>query len=68
MDVAEVERWLARDPLDLARARLIDLGLTEDALAAKDAEIDQYMDRAVDNALKAPYPDPRQDGGSEFKG
>ena len=63
----EVDRWLARDPLDLARARLSDLGLSEDDLAGKDAEIDAQMDRAVENALAAAYPDPAQDGGSEFK-
>jgi acetoin:2,6-dichlorophenolindophenol oxidoreductase subunit alpha len=64
----EVESWLARDPLDLARGRLIDLGLGEGDLDAKDAEIDGQMDRAVENALAAPYPDPAQDGGSEFRG
>jgi TPP-dependent pyruvate/acetoin dehydrogenase alpha subunit len=63
----EVERWLVRDPLDLTRARLLDLGLSEDDLARKDAEIDAQMDRAVENALAAQYPDPAQDGGSEFK-
>jgi acetoin:2,6-dichlorophenolindophenol oxidoreductase subunit alpha len=63
----EVDRWLARDPLDLTRARLLDLGLEEEKLAAKDAEIDAQMDRAVENALAAPYPDPSQDGGTEFK-
>src|SRR5918992_1465361 len=36
----EVERWLARDPLDLARARLLDLGLDEDDVSAKDAEVE----------------------------
>jgi acetoin:2,6-dichlorophenolindophenol oxidoreductase subunit alpha len=64
----EVERWLGRDPLDFTRARLLDLGLSQDDLAAKDAEIDRYMERAIGNALKAPYPDPGQEGGSEFKG
>jgi TPP-dependent pyruvate/acetoin dehydrogenase alpha subunit len=64
----EVERWLARDPLDLARARLLDLGLEEDDLAAKDSEIEAWMDRAVENALAAPYPDPEQESGTEFKG
>ena len=63
----EVERWLARDPLDLARARLLDMGLSEEKLAAKDAEIDALIDRAVENALAAPYPDPEQDSGTEFK-
>jgi pyruvate dehydrogenase E1 component alpha subunit len=64
----EVERWLARDPLDLARARLLDLGLSEDELAAKDAEIDEQMDRAIEGALAADYPDPERDAGTEFKG
>jgi hypothetical protein len=26
------------------------------------------MDRAVENALAAPYPDPEQEAGTEFKG
>jgi hypothetical protein len=26
------------------------------------------MERAVDNALAAPYPDPEQESGAEFKG
>jgi TPP-dependent pyruvate/acetoin dehydrogenase alpha subunit len=64
----EVERWLARDPLDLARARLLEMGLSEEELDEKDAEIEAQMDRAVENALAAPYPDPDQDSGTEFKG
>ena len=63
----EVESWLARDPLDLARARLLDLGLGEDELAAKEAEIDAHMNRAVEGALAADYPDPAQHAGTEFK-
>jgi acetoin:2,6-dichlorophenolindophenol oxidoreductase subunit alpha len=63
----EVDRWLARDPLDLARARLLDLGLSEDDLTATDAEVDAQMDRAVEAALAAPYPDPAQQSGSEFR-
>jgi acetoin:2,6-dichlorophenolindophenol oxidoreductase subunit alpha len=63
----EVQSWLARDPLDLARARLLDLGLSEDDLSAKEAEIDAQMDRAVEGALAAAYPDPERDGGTEFK-
>ena len=63
----EVERWLARDPLRLATARLLELGLREDELAATDADIDAHMDRAIQAALAAPYPDPARDSGSEFK-
>jgi acetoin:2,6-dichlorophenolindophenol oxidoreductase subunit alpha len=63
----EVESWLARDPLDLTRARLLDLGLSEDDLSAKEAEIDSQMNRAAEGALAAAYPDPVRDGGTEFK-
>jgi acetoin:2,6-dichlorophenolindophenol oxidoreductase subunit alpha len=63
----EVENWLARDPLDLTRARLIDLGLSSQDLAAKEAEIDAQMDRAVEGALAAAYPDPESGAGTEFK-
>jgi acetoin:2,6-dichlorophenolindophenol oxidoreductase subunit alpha len=63
----EVENWLARDPLELARARLLDLGLSSDELAAKEAEIDAQMDRAVEAALAAPYPDPDSVAGTEFR-
>ena len=63
----EVESWLARDPLDLARARLLDLGLSEDDVSAKEAEIDAHMNRAVEGALAADYPDPAQHAGTEFK-
>ena len=63
----EVERWLARDPLDLARARLLDLGVSEDEVVAKEAQIDEQMDRAIEAALAAGYPDPAREGGSEFK-
>jgi acetoin:2,6-dichlorophenolindophenol oxidoreductase subunit alpha len=54
----EVESWLARDPLALTRARLLDLGLGQEDLAAKDAEIESQMDRAVEGALAAACPDP----------
>jgi acetoin:2,6-dichlorophenolindophenol oxidoreductase subunit alpha len=64
----EVERWLARDPLDLVRARLLELGVAEDELAGVESEVDEEMDRAVEAALAAPYPDPERDAGTEYKG
>jgi acetoin:2,6-dichlorophenolindophenol oxidoreductase subunit alpha len=63
-----VERWLARDPLDLVRARLLELGVAEDELAGVESEVDEEMDRAVEAALAAPYPDPERDAGTEYKG
>ena len=56
----EVERWLARDPLDLARARLLDLGVTE----AERSRGEERRDRRADGRARsrtrsrAPYPDP----------
>jgi acetoin:2,6-dichlorophenolindophenol oxidoreductase subunit alpha len=63
----EVENWLARDPLELTRARLLDLGLSSEELAEKEAEIDSRMERAVEGALAAAYPDPESAAGTEFK-
>jgi pyruvate dehydrogenase E1 component alpha subunit len=62
----EVERWLARDPIGLTRARLLDLGLPEDEIAATEADIRAQLDRAVEAALAAPYPDPVEDAATEF--
>ena len=57
----EVERWLERDPLKLARERLLGMGADVEAAerAAREA-----MDRAVEAALASPYPEPG--GASEY--
>ena len=62
----EVERWLARDPLTVARSRLLELGVAEPDIAEVEDGTRARMDRAVEAALAAPYPDPHADGGSEF--
>jgi acetoin:2,6-dichlorophenolindophenol oxidoreductase subunit alpha len=62
----EVERWLERDPLKLTRAKLLDLGLGEDAIATAEEEVKAGLDRAIAAALAAPYPDPAQDGAREY--
>jgi TPP-dependent pyruvate/acetoin dehydrogenase alpha subunit len=62
----EVERWLARDPLKLTRAKLLDLGLGEDEIAAAEEEVKAGLDRAIEAALAAPYPDPAQDAAREY--
>ncbi len=54
----EVERWLARDPLDIARERLLGAGLPEEAIAAVEEATRRDLDAAVEEALAAPYPDP----------
>jgi acetoin:2,6-dichlorophenolindophenol oxidoreductase subunit alpha len=63
----EVERWMARDPLHLARARLIEEGLTEEQIAAVEEATNGLMEHAVEAALAAPYPDPEHGAGTEFR-
>jgi acetoin:2,6-dichlorophenolindophenol oxidoreductase subunit alpha len=62
----EVERWRARDPLTIARARLLELGVAEADIAEVEDATRARMDRAVEAALSAPYPDPASDGATEF--
>jgi TPP-dependent pyruvate/acetoin dehydrogenase alpha subunit len=64
---AEVERWLARDPLKIARARLLEEGLGEEQLVAAEESTSALMEQAVQTALDAPYPDPDLDAATEFR-
>jgi TPP-dependent pyruvate/acetoin dehydrogenase alpha subunit len=54
----EVERWMARDPLPRARARLLEEGLAAEAVEAVEQDVRRALDEAVAAALAAPYPDP----------
>ncbi len=63
---AELDEWLERDPLTLARARLLDTGLTEEQIAAVEQATASRLEEAVDSALAAPYPDPVLDAATEF--
>ena len=55
----EIERWRARDPVPGYRGYLGELGLLDDAGAARvRAEIDAEIDRAVEVAEAAARPDP----------
>lgn len=70
----EVEEWLARDPLDLYRARLLARGVEESALADIDADVLEAVDRATQEAKEAPEPDPSSletqvwaDGGAAWR-
>jgi TPP-dependent pyruvate/acetoin dehydrogenase alpha subunit len=61
----EMERWRERDPLDIARRRLrADLGVAEAELRAVRADIEGEMERATEQALLAPFPEPGET--SEF--
>jgi len=63
----EVERWMARDPLKIARARLLEEGLTDEEIAAVEESTNALLEQAVQNALAAPYPDPQAQAASEFR-
>jgi len=70
----EVEQWLSRDPLDLARARLGALGVPAESVAAADERVTRIVQEAVAAAKAAPGPDPADaftdvwaDGGSAWR-
>jgi pyruvate dehydrogenase E1 component alpha subunit len=62
----EVERWLERDPLKLARSRLLSEGVTEERLAALEEETRARLDSAVQAAIEAPYPDPAAQRATQY--
>jgi TPP-dependent pyruvate/acetoin dehydrogenase alpha subunit len=62
----EVERWLARDPLTVAKSRLIDLGVSEHEIAEVEDATKARIEQAVQAALAAPYPDPATEHPTEF--
>ena len=62
----EVERWLARDPLNVAKARLVELGVSEQELSEVEETTRARMEQAVQAALAAPYPDPSTEKATEF--
>jgi acetoin:2,6-dichlorophenolindophenol oxidoreductase subunit alpha len=71
---AEVEDWLRRDPLELARARLQALGMPAESVAVADERAGQVVADAVAAAKAAPGPDPDDaltdvwaDGGSAWR-
>jgi acetoin:2,6-dichlorophenolindophenol oxidoreductase subunit alpha len=63
----EVEQWLARDPLKIARARLLEEDVTEEQIAAVEEKVSALIDKAVDDALAAPYPNPEMSVATEFR-
>lgn len=70
----EVERWLKRDPIDLARARLEAQGVTPDRIAQVDERAQQHVNAAVEAAKNAPEADPDEaftdvwaDGSAEWR-
>jgi TPP-dependent pyruvate/acetoin dehydrogenase alpha subunit len=63
----EVQQWLERDPLKLARARLLDGWSSEGEIAAVEESVKALMEQAVQSARAAPYPDPETQTATEFR-
>jgi TPP-dependent pyruvate/acetoin dehydrogenase alpha subunit len=62
----EVERWLARDPLGIERARLLDEGVPQGDVDAAEERARTTIDAGIEAALAAPYPDPEAEQATEF--
>jgi TPP-dependent pyruvate/acetoin dehydrogenase alpha subunit len=70
----ELEQWLKRDPLDVARNRLADLGVDAAEVGAADQRAKDVVDAAIAAARSAPDADPDEaftdvwaDGGSAWR-
>jgi TPP-dependent pyruvate/acetoin dehydrogenase alpha subunit len=70
----EVKAWLERDPLDLARARLDELGVAKEEVVAADERAEALVAAAVAAAKAAPAADPADaltdvwaDGGAAWR-
>jgi TPP-dependent pyruvate/acetoin dehydrogenase alpha subunit len=64
----ELEQWKARDPIKLARERLLEGGVGDEQLTAVEETTNQLIEHAVVEALAAPYPDPAESTATEFSG
>jgi TPP-dependent pyruvate/acetoin dehydrogenase alpha subunit len=63
----ELERWLERDPIALARARLgAQYDVDEKQLEQIERDTQERIDQAIDAALAAPYPDPETHAATEY--
>jgi pyruvate dehydrogenase E1 component alpha subunit len=70
----EVERWMQRDPLVVARERLTSTGVDAADIDGVDARVARVVEAAVQEARDAPFPDPAQaltdvwaDGGAAWR-
>jgi TPP-dependent pyruvate/acetoin dehydrogenase alpha subunit len=61
----ELDRWRERDPLVVARSRLINDGLPADELDLLEADVADELEAVEVAALSAPFPDAEQPG-TEF--
>jgi acetoin:2,6-dichlorophenolindophenol oxidoreductase subunit alpha len=70
----ELQEWLEKDPLDIAKSRLTDLGVTAEQVAEADQRAERVVANAVAAAKAAPGADPSEaltdvwaDGGSTWR-
>jgi pyruvate dehydrogenase E1 component alpha subunit len=54
----EVEEWMRRDPLDIARRRLAELGVADAEIEAAVSSAQQTVEAAIEEAKAAPDADP----------
>jgi TPP-dependent pyruvate/acetoin dehydrogenase alpha subunit len=63
----EVEQWLARDPIELAKVQLLEEhGLGADQIAEVEASVEEEIGAAIESALAAPVAAPGNDTPSEY--
>jgi TPP-dependent pyruvate/acetoin dehydrogenase alpha subunit len=63
----ELEAWLERDPLTIARARLLEEGLAEEEIASSEQAVRTRLEGEIEAALAAPYPDPTAEHATEYR-
>jgi acetoin:2,6-dichlorophenolindophenol oxidoreductase subunit alpha len=56
VDPAELAAWKKKDPVLTLREKLLESGLTQDALRQMERRVQQEIDRAVAFAVDSPYP------------
>ena len=64
----EVEEWLQRDPLIVAKKRLLEDGVPEQELDEIEAGVGNDLEEAIEAARAAPFPDPETESSREFSG
>jgi TPP-dependent pyruvate/acetoin dehydrogenase alpha subunit len=63
----ELEGWLERDPLRVARERLVAEGTSEEEIAAVEEQTKQGLATAIEAAREAPFPDPAEQRPTEHR-
>ena len=53
----EYKKWLKVDPVNLQRKKLLKMGFSENEIKKLETEIDKQIDKSVELAEKAPFPD-----------